>query len=292
MVRHISAFAVALWLVPTGLCAQSAQFTVTVDSAGVYKAPTTASVVIGHAPRGKVFQVARELGSWVKVSWPAAEDGFAYVHVSMGSMTRALTPAPEHATPAADRSAAEPAQPAKPATASELRASDGPPELRRVTYVPTPIHAFGLGARFDFSRPALGGSARLWSRGQLGVQLEISRDMRTGVAESERLTSTQIAPSVLYSLRDHVSDYISMRPYVGAGASMLRQTFSAGAPNPESVSDSSLGLQAFGGTEVTLSSLPHFALSAELGYLRVRQPYLGVNPGGVVVSVAGHWYVR
>jgi hypothetical protein len=101
----------------------------------------------------------------------------------------------------------------------------------------------------------------------------------------------QVAPSVLYSLRDLVSDYISVRPYIGAGASVLRQTLRS-APNTDSVSDSSLGLQAFGGSEVTFSSLPQFALSAELGYRRVRKPYLGVDPGGVVASVAGHWYVR
>ena len=293
MVRQISAFAVAMWLVPAWLGAQSAQFTITADSADVYKAPTTASPVIGHAPRGKVFQVARELGSWVRVSWPAADDGFAYLHVSTGSMTGALTTTPERASgPAADRSAAEPSLPAKPTAGSGLRSSDSQPELRRVTYVPTPVHAFGLGARIDFSHPALGGSARLWTRGPLGIQLEISRDRQTGLAESERLTSTQIAPSVLYSLRDQVSDYISMRPYVCAGVIMLRQTFSVGAASPDSVSDSSLGLQGFGGAEMTLSSLPHVAFSAELGYLRVRQPYLGADPGGFVVSVAAHWYVR
>lgn len=300
MGRHVSAFALVVWLIPTWLCAQSTQFTVTADSAGVYKAPSTGSPVLGHVPRGKVFQVARELGSWVKVSWPGTEDGFAYVHVSTGSIARAVAaergagPAadrPAADRPAADRPVAEPSLPAKPTTGSELNASDSQQQLRRITYVPTPVHSFGLGGRLDVSRPALGASARLWTRGPLGVQFEISRDVQASPVAAQRFRSTQVAPSVLYSLGEQVSDYVSFRPYVGAGASVLRQTFRS-APNADPVSDSSLGLQAFGGTELTLSNLPHFALSAELGYGRVRQPYLGDDPGGFGVSFAGHWYVR
>ena len=55
-------------------------------AADVYKAPTTASPIVGHAPAGLVMDITRELGSWVKVAWPGAPDGVGYVHVSKGTV--------------------------------------------------------------------------------------------------------------------------------------------------------------------------------------------------------------
>jgi hypothetical protein len=59
-------------------------FTVTVPSADVYKGPSNATPVIGHASRGTALSVSRNLGGWVKVPWPDAADGVGYVRMSMG----------------------------------------------------------------------------------------------------------------------------------------------------------------------------------------------------------------
>ena len=74
MIRLAAAVAVVVCLSPAWLCAQTAVLTVKTTSADVYKSPSTGSPVIGHAPRGTVLAVTRELGSWVKVSWPGAQD--------------------------------------------------------------------------------------------------------------------------------------------------------------------------------------------------------------------------
>jgi hypothetical protein len=58
-----------------------ATFTVSASSADVYNSPTVASIVIGHAEQGAVFEITRELGSWVRW-WPSAKDGVGYLHVS------------------------------------------------------------------------------------------------------------------------------------------------------------------------------------------------------------------
>jgi len=291
MIRLVSAIALVVGLTPTWLYAQTTQFTVTVESADVYKSPSTGSPVIGKAPRGMVLQVTRELGSWVKVPWLKAEDGVAYVHVSMGAIAHSPAPSSDRAAASLeDRPVTSP--PVIATTRTERNPSDKQPDLQRIAYVPTPVHAMGFGGRIDVSSPGLGGSARVWSRDGLGIQFEASREVLTNTLASERLTAVQFAPSVLYSLRDHVSDYVSVRPYVGAGASMLRQTFTSGAPVADSLSNNSLGLQAFAGTEATLSSVPQFALSAELGYRRLPTPFSGFELGGLVVSVSGHWYIR
>ena len=55
--------------------AQGMALTVSVPSAAVRKTPSVASPVVGQAPRGAVLDVTRDVGSWVKVTWPDAPDG-------------------------------------------------------------------------------------------------------------------------------------------------------------------------------------------------------------------------
>src|SRR5213593_792394 len=98
MIRHVAAVGLVFCLCPSWLSAQTTEFTVNTASANVYKYPSTGSIVIGTAPRGSVFKVTRELGSWVRIVWPNAQDGVAYVHVSMGSVTRSVTPDVTRAT--------------------------------------------------------------------------------------------------------------------------------------------------------------------------------------------------
>ena len=86
MIRLAAAVVLALTLHPTLLLAQDTVLTVNVPSADVHKGPSTVNPVIGHVSRGTVLPVTRNLGSWVKVVWPAAPDGVGYVHVTMGTV--------------------------------------------------------------------------------------------------------------------------------------------------------------------------------------------------------------
>src|SRR4051812_10256291 len=83
MIRRAAALALALAFQPALLHAQDTVLTVTVSSADVHKGPSTVTPIIGHVSRGTVLTVARNLGSWAKVSWPNAADGVGYVHVTM-----------------------------------------------------------------------------------------------------------------------------------------------------------------------------------------------------------------
>ena len=136
-----------------------------------------------------------------------------------------------------------------------------------------------------------GVSGRAWSRNRLGVQIEVSRYTQTGVVTPDRFTSVQFAPSVLYSLRDRVTDYVWLRPYFGGGASLHRQTLS-GVTRDASVSDSKFGFRGFGGTEVTFATVPRFALSADVGYDSSKTLFEGFDLGGFGFSVSGHWYFK
>lgn len=301
MIRYAAAVAVTLFLMsPSWLCAQSTELAVNTTSANVHKSPSTGSPVIGAARRGTRLEVTRELGSWVKVSWPEAQDGVGYVHLSVGSITRSSTPAPN---PAAGLQAARPApESVSPTTTSvstsvtaeHIGAGVQPTSVRtRTAYIPLPTHIVGLGGRVGGSTRSFGATTRAWTRNGLGIQLEVSRSALTSAVAPGRVTSIQYAPSVLYSLPDRLAGYAWVRPYLGGGADLYRLTVSDGTPGVgDSVSDNRLGLQAFGGSEVTFAGAPRFALSADLGYHWSRTPFAGFEVGGLGFSLSGHWYVR
>jgi hypothetical protein len=299
MIRHAAAVAIVLCLTPAWLSAQSTEFTVSTGSANVYKSPSTGSPVIGQAQRGAVLKVTRELGSWVRVSWPEAEDGSAYVHVSAGSITHgSANGSTPSATRAAAPAAAKSAAPERglPAPAS-LQTRPGGPGNRAAAmpggYVAPPTHNVGFGAQMGASSLGFGASARIWSRDRLGFQLEVSHYALDSAVAPGRLTSIQIAPSVLWSLRDRMTDYVWLRPYVGAGASLHRQTLNdVTAVAADSTSETRPGARVFGGGEFTFASVPRFALSADFGYQWLRTPFAGFDVGGPGVAVAAHWYVK
>jgi hypothetical protein len=306
MSRHAVVFAVVLCLGPSfisGASAQNTEFTVNLASANVHKAPSTGSPVIGTAPRGAVLEVTRHLGDWVKVTWTAVPDSIGYMHLSGGSVaprgtsTSKRSPAPTPrptAAPTRASSSARPAEPLMPRIASpgtEAVATHEHAARPESVYVTTPTHIIGLGGQVSGSTLGFGGNGRFWTRKGLGVQFEVSRYAQTNAALPGRMTSVRFAPSVLYSLPDRVTDYFWVRPYVGGGVNLHRQTFSdpaAGGP----VSDGTRGYQAFGGGEITLPSAPRFALSADVGYRWGKATFPGFDIGGLGFAVSGHWYVR
>jgi hypothetical protein len=288
MIRHMTAVVAVLCLSPSWLNAQDAVFTVKAPSATVHLAPSTGSPVIGRAPRGTLLEVTNELGSWVKVSWPDARDGEGFVHLSLGSVARQPP-----ATSAAGTAPAPARRPSGAAPLSTIEEQAVPVQTTRsVGSVIPPVHLFGIGGTMGGTTLGLGGTARIWSRNGLGLELEVSRHGFTSTSAPGRVTSIRFAPSVLYSLPDHVSDYVRLRPYAGAGTSIHRQSLSDPSMGGAVVSDSGLGFRAFAGTEVTLATAPRLALSVGAGYERSPSPFAGFQSRRLSVAVSGHWYVR
>ena len=289
MIRLAAAVGVALCVSQATLHAQAPVFTVQAVSADVYKAPSTGSPVIGHVPRGTALPVTRELGSWVKVSWPRAEDGVGYVHVSMGSLGR-------NTTTEISRSAAAPRAPqpvSESASAPAVTGRASQPAPTRVIYLQAPGHLVGFGGRAGGSNVGYGASARAWSRDRFGMQFDVSRTAVAGVAPTERVSSMQFEPGVLYTLADHVADDFWVRPYVGSGLTISRRSLSSTTPGAAPLaSQNDVGVQVFGGTELTFASVPRFAVSVDLGYRWGTTAFAGIDLGRVGLSVAGRWYVK
>lgn len=268
MIRRAAAVAIALCLTPVLVIAQNAVFTVRLDSADVYKGPSTGSPIIGHAARGASLPVTRELGSWVKVSWPEAPDGVGYLHVSTGTV-RGGAPL-DSIRAAAGARVTETAQASSESTAAagSTSASTRAIASPRPVYVTPATHVLGLGGRFGTSTtlgPAA--TARAW-RNQYGAQIDVSRNA--------------FEPSFIYALPSRLSDSFWLRPYVGTGLAVDHQFAAA----------TMTGFQAFGGAELTFAGAPQLAVSTGLGYRRFRNPPEGFDRDGLGVSVSAHWYVK
>jgi Bacterial SH3 domain len=303
MIRQTAAVVVALCLSTSPLYAQdTVTLTVTEASANVRKSPSVASPAIGTASRGTALIVTREVGDWVKVAWPSSPDGAGYVRVDMGTLARgnaaaaaaakatasnnpspvgskaAVTPTPAP-TPIAARSAQVPvSRPSAPSPASSV-------------YV-APTHIFGVGAVAGGSTMGFGGSARGWKKDRIGVQLEVSRYSFDSADLLSRATTTDIAPALLFALNDHVTDYLWVRPYVGAALHFGRSSRTDLIFADVTESANTLGARVFFGGEMSLSSLPQFAVSADVGYYKLPDPFVGFEPGGLGFSISGHWYVK
>ena len=288
MIRRIAAVVLTLALTPALGHAQDTVLTVTAPSADVYKAPSNVTPIVGHASRGAVLPVSRNLGSWVRVAWPGAPDGVGYVHVSMGTLGPASGAAPA-ASPsprvAAASSATAPIPPVR--TPAPARAVARP----ALTKTPEP-HLLGIGGLVG-PMSTIGASARAWRDDRLGFQLAVTRDAMSSDFAGNRVTATQIEPGVVYGLLDRVTDYVWLRPYVGAALSLRRETLRfPTATGLEPVSDSGMGLRLFGCTEFTFASVPQLGLSVDLGYRHVPTPFVGFEADHLSAAIAGHWYIK
>src|SRR5262245_7252032 len=291
MIRHVAAAVLVLSLTPSWLSAQGVVFTVNTATASVHKGPSTASPVIGTVRRGSSLPVTRELGSWVRVNWPSAADGIGYLHVSTGAIARNVPPPAQPSTVAANRPAARTSANAAPAPSAQRQRPAAPqPAPARNVYVTPMSHTLGVGATMGPSPVGFGVSGRGWHRSNFGLQVDYSHYSTAAPISPDRVSSTQFEPSVMYHFRDHVADYMWLRPYAGSGVSFGSETLTMAEGSK--VSESRFGVQAFGGAEVTFPALSRFALSAGMSYRWTEAPFAGVDLGGLGFSVAAHWYVK
>ena len=122
--------------------------------------------MIGKAPRGTELVVTREVGDWVKVSWPAAADGAGYVRVT--ALARAGGQATAASTaPATAKAAPAPAS-AKPAAAAEARGN------RK-----------SLTGRVESRGSGDTGTGRFESSGDADANAGSGRDQHTGADETD-----------------------------------------------------------------------------------------------------------
>ena len=93
-------------------------------------------------------------------------------------------------------------------------------------------------------------------------------------------------------MNDRVTDYLWLRPYVGVAAHLVHSSRTDLIFTDVTESANTVGARVFLGAEMSFSSLPQFALSADVGYYHLPEPFVGFEPGGMGFSISGHWYVK
>ena len=296
MIRR-AAVVLVFTLYSAPVLAQDTVLTVTAASADVYKGPTTVTPVIGHAKRGAVLPVTRNLGSWAKVAWPDAPDGIGYVHMTMGRLAPAKAePAAPSAATTASATQPRPATEARPAASMSSSPARQLPRDRQMVVTDSTgariSHVLGVGGGIG-STGGFGATARGWHNNRLGIQVSFARDTMSSDVAAGRVTTMQVEPAFLFALFDHVSDYVWLRPYLGSGVSFQHQSLKVSAADAASQSsDSGVGYRVFGGSELTFASVQRFGLSVEFGYRHAPSLFQGFEADKMNASLVGHWYVK
>jgi len=305
MGRYAAAIVVLIATSTSPLHAQDVMFVITTTSADVHRAPSTGSAVIGKAMRGRTFEVRRELGSWISVSWPDAEGGVAYLHVAWGKLSHVSPgeavqpPAPVAVAAAEAPRALPPAQ--QPATTPVLEPVALPSQVLvaqppRTSPAPRalslPSHVIGLGGRIGPREMGIAATGRAWAFGAIGLQLEAGQSIYPSLTTSGRVRSLQLAPSLVVSPRGLVTNAVWVRPYLGGGVNFNRLTL--GSPLDDvNVVEHAVGSHVIGGAEFTSASVPQFAVSADVR--RQWAPATTVSDfdlDGAGVTVSAHWYLK
>jgi len=299
MGRYAAAIVVLIVMGASPLYAQDAVFVVTTTSADIHKAPSTGSAVIGKAMRGRTFEVRRELGSWVSVSWPEADLGVAYLHVAWGKLSHGTAGQPSAAVAATEAPRAMP--PAQPVTTAALESVALPAEAPvaqspRTSPLPPralslPSHVIGLGARIGPREMGIAATGRAWAYGSLGLQLEAGQSIYPSLTTSGRVRSMQLAPSIVFSPPDLVTNAVWARPYLGGGINFNRLTLSSPLDGINVV-EHVVGSHIVGGAEFTSASVPQFAVSADVRRQWAPTRLSDFDLDGAGVTLSAHWYLK
>jgi hypothetical protein len=106
----------------------------------------------------------------------------------------------------------------------------------------------------------------------VGAQVQISRHSFNSTDLLSRATATDVAPSLLLSMRDHVTDGLWWRPYIGLAGHYVHASRTDLIYLYATETASTFGGRIFTGAEMAFTRLPQFTISADAGYYHLRPP--------------------
>jgi outer membrane protein W len=152
-------------------------------------------------------------------------------------------------------------------------------------------HQFGLGA---FGGSGGGASFRYFAKDRVGVDLDIGyAGASTGGGRSGGSTF-RVAPSAVYMFTKANSlANIDWRPYAGVGFNYAYTSQVYSQTSSSQLRNSGLGMQAFGGVELTFAAARNISISAQVAYYKLAvQPLNLLSTSGTDVYLLFHYYVK
>lgn len=160
-----------------------------------------------------------------------------------------------------------------------------------------PSHRFGLGANITMSNNGGGASLRYWIGDHVGVSFQAAvyrRPIRISniTRETEYATAVSALPSVMYMFGQTDSKKpVTLRPYLGTGAHYIRANGIQRLPGALGQRVSGVGMDAYGGAELSFLEYPDLTISNELLYLRLPAEF-GTSFNRWNYAVAVHFYLK
>jgi hypothetical protein len=150
-------------------------------------------------------------------------------------------------------------------------------------------HQFGIGGALGASIgrvSRVGGSMRYWFSERVGLEMNASWVHNGFSTPSENFVYAM--PSLLVTLTPVKSiGRVDLRPYAGGGPNLVH----ASGPAGEVVGTGGMGMQAFGGVEVTFKDANQLAISVETRY--THAPVTAINlRNGTYSLIEVHYYLR
>jgi hypothetical protein len=158
-----------------------------------------------------------------------------------------------------------------------------------------PVHQVGVGASMALGGRGGGGGFRYFFSDRVGFNANVSyyRPMVSGPSQGGTLL---VAPSIVYMLTpSNKNAAVGVRPYVGGGLNYAYgSTPIQTGTVVRSASSGGLGMQAFGGVELTFRDANGLAISAEVTHyqMAVSPVSTGLGQGTTNFYLLFHYYMR
>lgn len=156
-------------------------------------------------------------------------------------------------------------------------------------------HKVGLGG---FGGSGGGASFRYFLTERIGVDMDVAFAFGAGnpsVGGRNTTANTfRAAPSAVFMFtKSHPLWDVDLRPYAGVGFNYAYTSQVFNQSSTTNLRNSGLGMQAFGGTEITFSGVDNIAISAQVAHYRLAvQPVNLMSTSGTDVYLMFHYYVK
>jgi hypothetical protein len=157
------------------------------------------------------------------------------------------------------------------------------------------LHQFGLGGSMGVGSRGGSGAFRYFFGDRIGFNATVGWYRPTGAGNAGSQGSTfLVAPSMVYMLtKAAAAKDIDVRPYVGGGLNYANGTSPIRRSSDVGSRTGGLGMQAFGGVELTFLEAPSIAISAEVAHYRLAVPAVSADASqGTNFYLLFHYYVR
>jgi opacity protein-like surface antigen len=155
-------------------------------------------------------------------------------------------------------------------------------------------HKVGIGG---FGGSGGGASFRYFLTERIGIDMDVAYNgapSSGGRSNSNGGSTFRAAPSAVFMFtKTHPLWDVDIRPYAGVGFNYAYTSRVFNQSSTTQLRNSGLGMQAFGGTEITFSGVDRIAISAQVAYYRLAvQPVNLLSTSGTDFYLMFHYYVK